>query len=93
MSLYESTRAREDASPFALSLHVQIDNGVRTVTGTGPLIRVNEPYEQLHHPDWWDGDEIQLDSAGVYRYRPSPDRLLQKQAGGFVAYERIKPLP
>lgn len=89
MSLAESRRALEDASPFALDLDVDINDGVRTVTGAGPLIRVNEPYERLHHPDWWDGDVFQLDTAGVYRYRPSKDRRLQQLAGAFTAYERI----
>lgn len=87
MSLFESRAALEAADPFTKPW-VVTDRTIRTVREAGDLIQVNVPYEKEHHPDWWDGDVFQLDTAGDYRYLPSSERWPTLRPG-FTAYQRI----
>lgn len=88
VSWFESRRATEDADPFTQDMHIDTTDGQRTPHGAGPLIQINEPYERMHHPDWFDGDVFQLDSEGVWQYRPAEGRYPTLRPG-FTAYERI----
>lgn len=88
MSLFESRRAQEDADPFTKPW-VVVHDTVRNVREAGDLIQVNVPYEREHHPDWFDGDIFQLDTAGEWRYRPVEGRWPTLR-DGFTAYQRIR---
>lgn len=90
MSWFASRMAMEEADPFCRTEIIREPNGDRTVLIARDVIQINEPYERLHHPDWFreDGSYV-LDTAGEWVYRPVDDhRRFPTLREGFVPYQR-----
>lgn len=90
MSLIESRRAAEAASPFTNPWTEPGPNGP-IVLDAGQYLRTDPEWVRRNQPDMVHGDELWLDRAGEWRYRPSDDPRLQKLAAPKTAYERVHP--
>jgi hypothetical protein len=78
-------------TPFTIPETTVDEDETRRVVRAGEVIRTDPNWVRRMCPEMLGEDGVlQLDSAGVWRFRESQDPRLRRLAEPFTAYERIR---